>query len=101
MTQIDLASQSFMVTHLALGYRQLKISKEDTQLFGFLLEDGVYRCARKPKIFINSGHRFINIVTRLVVELELTMEVDDMLIKGDVRIKSLRDSRSSSIDARS
>ena len=101
MTQIDLASQSFIVTHLASGYHQVKIFKEDTQLFGFLLEDGVYRCARKPIIFINSGNRFINIVTRLVVELELTMEVDDVLIKGDVRIKSLSDSRSSSIDARS
>ena len=100
MTQIDLASQFFMVTHLASGYHQLKVSKEDTQLFGFLHKDGVYRCARKPIIFINLGHRFVNIVTRLLVELELTMEVDGVLTKGDVRMKSLRDSRSSSIDAR-
>ena len=72
-----------MVTHLASGYHQLKISKEDAQLFGFLLEDGVYRYAKKPMSFINSGHRFVNIVNRLLVELELTMEVDDVLIKGD------------------
>ena len=72
MTQIDPASQFFMVTHLASGYHQLKIFKEDAQLFGFLLEDGIYRYARKPISFINSGHRFVNIVTRLLVELELT-----------------------------
>lgn len=82
MTQNYPAIPVFIVSDLASSNHQLKIPKRDQHLLRFLLEDREYLYARQPMGFIDSGHRFINVVNRFLAEFKITMEVNSMLIGG-------------------
>ena len=71
MKQVDPASKYLIVRDLASGCHQLKIATEDSHLCEFLLEDSVYHYARQPMEFVNSRHRFLNNVTRLIVDHDI------------------------------
>ena len=88
MTHDDPASHSFIVVYLASGYHQIKIPKDDGHLYCFLMKDGVYRYGRQPIGFMNTGHRFVNKVTRLIAHIDVIMEVDNALVEGRYELTS-------------
>ena len=82
MNEGDPVDNYWAVTELGNVYHQIRIPTHDVHLVGILLEDGLYHYCRQPMGFVNSGHRFANIVSHLLADLNLNMEVDDVIVGG-------------------